>query len=181
MLDDRADRLARHESPELRDRPDPVGWVVDADLRQDLAALLDEEDVDARVHVQEHLGEVAGPDRVVEPDGSDRRRVVGEDARREREIGDVVVELRLEGAFGVRHPVADLVDQLAVQQPREDRERRQHHDDRQRDERGQLGADGPQAMEHEPRPSVPEAPERWGSSFWGRGRQAPERPRLPCS
>ncbi len=149
MLDDRADRLARCEPAELGDRVDLLGGVLDPDLREDLASVLDEQDVDVRVHVDERLREVAGPGPVAELDGTDGRAIVREDAGRERQVRDVVVELGLEGALGVGHATADLVDELPVQDPRQDRQRREHHDDRQRHERGELGADGPQTLEHE--------------------------------
>ena len=75
-------------------------------------------------------------------DGARRRAVGREDARREREVGQIVVELRLEGLLGLGDAVVHLVDQLPVKQPREHRQRREHDHGRQRDQRGELGADG---------------------------------------
>ena len=77
---------------------------------------------------------------------------------------EIVVELRLKGPLGVGDPVVDLVHELPVQQPRQHGQRREHHDDGQRDERRELGADSPQALEHELRPSVAEGP-AVGTSF----------------
>ncbi len=62
---------------------------------------------------------------------------------------EIVVELGLEGALGVGHAVVHLVDQLAVEQPREHRQGREHDDHRQRDQRGELGPDGREAKSHE--------------------------------
>ena len=62
------------------------------------------------------------------PDGADGRCVVGDHPGGERQVRDGVVELGLEGVLSVCHAVADLVDELAVQEPRQDGQRRQHHD-----------------------------------------------------
>ena len=49
-------------------------------------------------------------------------------------------------AFPIK--VTNLVDQLPVQKPGEDRERRQHDHRRHGHQRGELGPDGRQAQEH---------------------------------
>ncbi len=150
MLDDRLRRLALEDLGELGDLVDPLRRVRHADLGEDPAFGLDEEDVDARVDVEEHLREVPRTLRVVPRDCAGRRRVEDEDARRERQDGDVVVELLLETSLGAGDPIVHLVDQLPVENPRQDGERREHDHGGKRDERRELGADGREAGEHEP-------------------------------
>ena len=87
-----------------------------------------------------------------------RRRVVGGDGvapasrASTRAASDtsseIVVELGGERLLRVAHAVVDLVEHLPVQEPRQDRQRREHHDDRERDERRQLRFDQSQSREH---------------------------------
>ena len=149
VLDDRLELVALQHPGHLGHLEHVGRRRVAAHLREDLAVGLHEQHVDVRVHVEEHLGELPRPGRVVVGDGARGGAVGGQDARREREIAEIVVELGLEGALGVGHAVVHLVDQLPVQEPREHGQRREHDDHRQRDQRGELGPDGREAEAHE--------------------------------
>ncbi len=93
--------------------------MLHADLGQNVPAVFDEQDVDTRVHRGEHLGEMERAARVVVADRLNGGAVFGEHPRREGQVGEAVVELGLEGALRVDHPVVDLVDELPVEQPRQ--------------------------------------------------------------
>ena len=142
--------LAAHHLGHLGDLVDPRGRVRDAHLGQDRAALVDEEDVDARVHVEEDLREAARLLRVTALDVVGRRRVHREHARGEGLVGDVVVELLLEALLGAGDALVHLVDELPAQEPRQHQQREQHRDGRERHQRGELRPDGREADEHGP-------------------------------
>jgi len=132
----------------LRDLVDLLGGAGDTDRCEDRPTLLDEEHVDARVDVEEHLSQTAGALRIVPLDGAHRRRVHRQHARGERLVGEVVVELLLEPLLGAGDAVVHFVDQLPAQKPREHEQRGQHRDGDQRDERRELGANGREADGH---------------------------------
>lgn len=102
---------------ELGPARDAIGGMFAAHLRQDVAIRLEQEHVDVRIDVQEDLSEPSRASCVMSLQGVRRRTVSGQDARGERQIGDVVIELRLERPLRVADSAVDFVDQLAMQQP----------------------------------------------------------------
>jgi hypothetical protein len=148
VIDHATELRALEHRGHLGDEADRVGRVVAADLREHLAVGLHEQHVDVRVDVDEDLRELPRARRVLRLDGARRRAVGREDARREGEVIEIVVELRLERALGVGDAIVHLVDELPVQEPREDRQRRQHDHDRERNERGQLRSDRGELEQH---------------------------------
>ena len=134
------------EAPEPQPRVAPqLGDLIDRRVAPDLrdeAGLVEEENVERRVDAEEGRRHLARLLRIVRGDGAACPFVLRQYARRERQVGQVVVELREERFLRVDDAVVDLVEHLRVQDPREDRQRREHHDNRQRDERRELRPDG---------------------------------------
>jgi hypothetical protein len=101
-------------------------------------------DVDVRIkRLERGRDGLEGLD-VLLADGTVHVAVGREQRRREAQVHDVVVELGLVGLLGVLDAVVDLLQELLVQQPREQRQRRHGHGDRQPDESEELRADGAQ-------------------------------------
>jgi hypothetical protein len=69
--------------------------------------------------------------------------------RGQRQVCNVIVELGLELTLGAPDPIVRFVDELTMQQPRQDRERGEHDDRRKQDKSRQLRPDSWQSKQHE--------------------------------
>jgi hypothetical protein len=123
--------------------------MLAADLRQDAAVRLDQEHVDVRIHVEEDLSQPSRAPGVVPLKGARGGAIGRENPRGQGQVSNVVVELGLELTLGTADPIVRFVDELPVQQPRQDRERGEHHDRRKQDKSRQLRPDSWQSKQHE--------------------------------